>query len=150
MLRSFALLFVGGVAAALFACSTSTSSEDAPADAARAGSPAPDGARGVCCPAQTGGCALTGGYRESGPCPTGFDTCDNMCEQRIVKDEHGCDVLTYKQPPVATTYAGTESCSEPVFNGGPWPGREAPDAGDAGAGDAGAGDAAAGDAAVSE
>ena len=94
---------------------------------AAGGTPAPDGAPGYCCPARTGGCALTGGYRESGECPKDFDICDNMCEQRIAEDEHGCDVLTYKVPPVTTTFAGTGSCSSPAFNGG-----DRPDAGDAG------------------
>jgi hypothetical protein len=84
---------------------------------AAGGTPAPDGSDGYCCPARTGGCALSGGYRESGDCPKDFDICDNMCEQEIVKDSHGCDRLTYKAPPVTTTFAGTGSCSHPVFNG---------------------------------
>ena len=82
------------------------------------GTPAPDGSDGYCCPARTGGCALSGGYRESGECPKDFDICDNMCEQEIVKDAHGCDKLAYKVPPVTTTFAGTGSCSSPAFNGG--------------------------------
>lgn len=91
---------------------------------AAGGTPAPDGADGYCCPAKTGGCALTGGFRTSGECPTTFDICDNMCEQEIVKDEHGCDTLSYKVPPVTTTFAGTGSCSAPIFNG-----QDRPDAG---------------------
>lgn len=102
---------------ALFVACTDSDSVNERARAA-GGTPAPDGATGYCCPAKTGGCALTGGYREEGACPTNFDICDNMCEQQIVKDEHGCDRLTYKTPPVTTTFAGTESCSAPVFNGG--------------------------------
>jgi hypothetical protein len=100
---------------ALFVACTDSAEERA---RAAGGTPAPDGQGGYCCPAKTGGCALQGGYREEGACPTGFDICDNMCEQKIVKDAHGCDVLTYKNPPVTTTYAGTGSCSAPVFNGG--------------------------------
>lgn len=41
-----------------------------------------------------------------------------MCEQRIVDDEHGCKKLVYKRPPVTTSYASTESCDLPIFNGG--------------------------------
>lgn len=111
----------------LAACSASHASFDP----ASGGTPAPDDAPGFCCPARTGGCALSGGYRESGTCPKDFDICDNMCEQRIVKDEHGCDKLTYKIPEVSTTYAGTASCSAPVFHGGE-EGEERDDGGDGG------------------
>lgn len=118
MLRASHLSFLFFlVAAGVAACSAGSST--ATSDPAAAGGTAPaDGAPGFCCPARTGGCALMGGYRESGTCPTNFDICDNMCEQQIVKDEHGCDKLTYKVPPVTTTYAGTGSCSAPVYNGG--------------------------------
>src|SRR5204862_288804 len=70
-----------------------------------------DGAPGICCTPSTGGCAAMGGYHADGHCPEHDEICDNMCEQRIVPDEHGCFKLTYKSPPVTTTYAGTESCS---------------------------------------
>jgi len=112
---TLSLFFV--LAAGIVACSAGSSSAS-PDPAQAGGVAAPDGAPGFCCPARTGGCALSGGYRESGTCPTNFDICDNMCEQQIVKDEHGCDKLTYKIPPVTTTFAGTGSCSAPVYNGG--------------------------------
>jgi hypothetical protein len=108
----FSILIIAAVAAAV-ACGGLA------ADAAAAGgTPAPDGSNGYCCPAKTGGCALSGGYRTEGDCPKDWDLCDNMCEQRIVKDEHGCDKLTYKVPPVTTTFASEGSCSGPAFNGG--------------------------------
>jgi hypothetical protein len=78
----------------------------------------PDGAPGACCKPKTGGCADTGGYRADGDCRLGY-LCDNMCEQRIVDDEHGCKKMVYKIPRVATTFAGTGSCDSPAFNGGP-------------------------------
>lgn len=121
MLRPLASLAVL-VAVAGIACTNSLMTDEAAASGA---TEAPDGAPGFCCPARTGGCALSGGYRESGVCPKDFDICDNMCAQRIEKDEHGCDVLRYEMPPVRTTYAGTASCSDPRFNGG----RPGPDAG---------------------
>ena len=121
-----ALLFalVSSVMVASTACDGLLGGIDAEA---AGGTPAPDGAPGYCCPARTGGCALSGGYRESGECPKNFDICDNMCEQEIVKDEHGCDKLAYKVPPVTTTFASTGSCSHPAFNGNdrPPPGPEA-------------------------
>lgn len=130
--RSSLLLAVFASAlVAIVACSDDSEREELAS--AAGGTPAPDGARGFCCPAKTGGCALTGGYREEGTCPTSFDICDNMCEQRIVKDEHGCDSLTYKIPARTTTYAGTASCDAPVFNQDP-PWWDAGDAGDAGDG----------------
>ncbi|MDB4998324.1 MAG: hypothetical protein JWM74_5756, partial [Myxococcaceae bacterium] len=75
-----------------------------------------DGAKGRCCEPFTGGCANTGGYQEDGDCSKG-ELCDNMCEQQIVDDIHGCKKMVYKSPPVQTTYAGTGSCSDPVYNG---------------------------------
>jgi hypothetical protein len=115
-LRSVALWLSAGTLVIAITVACNSTAIDAEA---AGGTPAPDGADGYCCPARTGGCALTGGYRESGECPKDFDICDNMCDQRIVKDEHGCDVLAYK------------GCSG-SFNGG-----DRPDAGDAGdAGDA--------------
>ncbi len=75
-----------------------------------------DGAPGVCCPPTTGGCADVGGYRADGDCTKGR-ICDNMCEQRIVDDEHGCKKMVSKVPPKTTFYAGTQSCKMPVFNG---------------------------------
>jgi hypothetical protein len=85
-----------------------------------------DGADGACCPPSTGGCAKLGGYREDGECSASPEACDNMCEQRIVDDVHGGKKMVYRNPPVSTTYAGPQSCSDPIFNGG----RDAGDAGD--------------------
>lgn len=81
----------------------------------------PDGAPGKCCPPSIGGCAVLGGYKANGDCDKS-GPCDNMCEQRIVDDVHGCKKLEYKTPPVQTTYAGPESCSDPIFNGAGLPG----------------------------
>jgi hypothetical protein len=112
MLFQFLLLsitFVGFVA-----CGTGSSSTG---DAL--GKPLDNGAvavEGRCCPAHTGGCALTGGYHADGTCPNvQNDICDHMCEQRIEPDAYGCDHLVYKIPSTNTTYAGTESCSDPKF-----------------------------------
>lgn len=80
-----------------------------------------DGAPGKCCPPAIGGCAVLGGYKADGKCDKS-GPCDNMCEQRIVDDVHGCKKLEYKTPPVQTTYAGPESCSDPIFNGAGLPG----------------------------
>ncbi len=85
----FAFVF-GGVAA----CSSTTEDRLSRIEE-KGGTPAPDGASGYCCPASMGGCAFSGGYRESEACPQKEDLCDNMCEQRIVKDEHGCEKLSY-------------------------------------------------------
>jgi len=119
----------------LVACTGQLTSQ--PADTAKTeGAPAPDGAAGVCCPASTGGCAHLGGYHADGKCDPKQDwICDNMCEQKIEPDEHGCPALVYKSPPVTTTYAGTGSCSDPEFNGGRpwgWDGGDGGDSGDAG------------------
>jgi hypothetical protein len=112
-------------------CSSTNASTESPEPDAGPGATKPtDGAKGVCCPAKTGGCALEGGYHADGICPTS-GPCDNMCEQRIVDDEHGCKKLTYKTPPVTTTFAGTGSCSDPIFNGG-GPDSGAHDGGDGG------------------
>ena len=105
----------------LCACSSSgkSSASSSPDGGPGATSP-PDGAPGVCCPASTGGCAFIGGYRADGDCsnPEVGEICDNMCEQQLVDDEHGCKKLVYQTPPVETTYAGTGSCDSPIFNGG--------------------------------
>jgi hypothetical protein len=92
------------------------------------GTPTKDGANGVCCPARIGGCALQGGYHADGSCANN-EICDDMCEQRIVTDEHGCEMLTYKTPRVATTYSGPEACDGPPFTGGLDAGRDASDGG---------------------
>jgi hypothetical protein len=109
--------------------------------------PVNDGANGVCCRPSTGGCANIGGYREDSDCSQG-SLCDNMCEQEIVDDVHGCKKMVYKSPPVTTTYAGTGSCSDPVYNGhNPYDDRDGgKDSGDANAKDANAKDANAKDA----
>ncbi len=79
-----------------------------------------DGASGKCCPPSIGGCADLGGYQADGDCSKG-KICDNMCEQQIVDDVHGCKKLVSKTPPVTTTYASAESCKMPVFNGCKFP-----------------------------
>jgi hypothetical protein len=120
-------------ATVLAACSsTETAPEDAGgpteggadtgADAARdAGwkgtnaGPTADGAPGACCAPSVGGCADVGGYRADGDCTKGR-ICDNMCEQRIVDDVHGCKKMVYKLPPYPTTAAGPGPCT--VSDGG--------------------------------
>jgi hypothetical protein len=129
MRRHILFLLIAATVGIFVACSNEDS---------HGGTSPPDGASGVCCPPSTGGCAKIGGYRESGDCA--YDSiCDNMCEQRIVDDVHGCKKMVYRNPPVTTTYAGTESCSDPIFNGGRDSGRDSAADADA-ARDADAGD----------
>lgn len=85
-------LFLSLVFSLVFVACGGSSAVDAKA---AGGTPAPDGADGYCCPASTGGCAVVGGYQETGACPTRATLCDNLCDPRIVKDEHGCDTFEY-------------------------------------------------------
>ena len=137
MTRQLSSLFAIAALAALAslsACSPSGgSAASSPLDGGPGATPPPDGAPGLCCPASTGGCAFVGGYRADGDCsaPEVGEICDNMCEEKLVDDEHGCKTLVYKTPNVETTYAGTGSCDSPMFNGG---GPDASTGGDADAG----------------
>lgn len=124
MTRDVSTLFGIGALALLASLSACSSSQKSAASSAVDGGPGattpPDGSPGVCCPASTGGCAFIGGYRADGDCsaPEVGEVCDNMCEEKLVDDAHGCKTLVAKTPPVETTYAGTESCDSPIFNGG--------------------------------
>ncbi|MFO0677976.1 MAG: hypothetical protein U0169_15680 [Polyangiaceae bacterium] len=91
----------------------------------------PDGAPGACCAPSTGGCADLGGYQADGDCTRGR-ICDNMCEQEIVDDVHGCKKMIYKLPPTPTTIAGTGKCDAPPFVDAGADGQAKSDAGDAG------------------
>jgi hypothetical protein len=126
------LSLVALVAAVLTGCASSV---DSAGNADGGATPAKDGAKGGCCEPSTGGCANVGGYQEDGDCSHG-SICDNMCEQRIVDDIHGCKKMVYKTPPVATSVAGTGSCSDPIFNGQSPYGKDAGGDGNADAADA--------------
>ncbi len=94
-LRFGSALVFAGVSVALFACGGSTSSASPGGVASVDGGTAPpDGAEGVCCPVSMGGCAYGGGYSVDGK-SCGAELCDGMCNQHIVKGEHGCDTLAY-------------------------------------------------------
>ncbi len=114
-------------AALLTGCSSQPSASplvvaDAGADASAHGSelsaatPTGDGTPGFCCePSLGGGCIFLGGYHEEGsPNCDAYEACDNLGEQRIVDDVHGCKKGIYE---------GASPRREE---------REHPDAGDAG------------------
>jgi hypothetical protein len=103
------LLFAGAVRLSLTLASFASiallvsACGDSVDDVAKAagGTPAPDGSDGYCCPASepTVACALVGGYQTEGECPKKATLCDNLCSQKVVKDDHGCAVFTYETCP---------------------------------------------------
>lgn len=102
----------------IFACGQSAN-DTAKASAPEAGTayevgaaPA-DGAPGKCCPPSTGGCAYVGGYRSSGVCDAEY--CDNLCNQRIVADEHGCRKMVFDPCPSQSV----PSCNYPSVQNDP-------------------------------